>query len=94
MKKFQLHQKGIKELQQLLYDLPDPKLAIEVLNLRTDFKKWVKSKFELTPDELDYLEQLNKHFIEYAAIKSSNFLAQRKPIHFSIVEFKPESIST
>lgn len=90
MKKFQFHQKGIVELQQQLYALPDPKLAIEVLNLRTDFKKWVKSKFELSPDELDYLEQLNKHFIEYAAIKSSNFLAQRKPVQFSVIEFKPE----
>ena len=93
MKKFELTQKGIKDLQQLLYELPDPKLAVEVLNLRTDFKKWVKSKFALTADELDYLDQLNKHFVEYAAIKSSNFLAQRKPLHFSIVEFKPERIS-
>lgn len=93
MKKFELHQKGIKELQQQLYALPDPKLAIEVMNLRRDFKEWVKSKFELTPDELDYLEQMNKPFIEYAAIKSSNFIAQRKPIHFSIVEFKPEPLS-
>ena len=89
MKKFPLHQKGIKELQQLLYALPDTKLAIEVMALRTDFRQWVKTKFELTHDELNYLDQLNAHFIEYAAIKSSNFLAQRKPIHFAIIEFKP-----
>lgn len=93
MKKLQLTQEGIKELQQLLYDLPDGKLAIEVLNLRTDFKQWVKDKFELTSDELDYLEQLSKPFTEYVSIKGSNFLAQRKPINFSVIEFKPESSS-
>ena len=90
MSKFQLHQKGILALQQKLYALPDSKLAAEVFALRLDFKKWVKSKFELQPDELDFINDLNPHFAEYAAIKSSNFLAQRKPIQFTIVEFKPE----
>ena len=91
MNKFPLHQKGIKALEQILYALPDHKLAIEVLALRIDFKQWVCTKFKLEPDELAYLNELNKHFIEYAAIKSSNFLAQRKPIHFAVIEFKPES---
>ncbi|MGF1924215.1 MAG: hypothetical protein ACQUHE_08545 [Bacteroidia bacterium] len=91
MKKFQLHQNDIKELQQMLYALPDHTLAKEAFNLRTDFKKWVKTKFELTDQELDFLNQLNHRFIEYAAIKSSNFLAERKPIQFSVVEFKPDS---
>ena len=91
MNKFPLDQKGIKALAQLLYDLPDAKLANEVLTIRTDFKKWLCTKFELEPDELHYLNELNKHFIEYAAIKSSNFLAQRKAIHFTVIEFKPES---
>ena len=90
MSKFQLHQKGIQELQHKLYALPDSKLALEVLALRTDFKKWVKSKFELQPNELDFINELNPHFVEYAAIKSSNFLAQRKPIRFAVIEFKPE----
>lgn len=91
MNKFPLHQTGIKALLQLLYALPDSKLAIEVLALRTDFKQWIKTKFILNPDELDYLNELNKHFIEYVAIKSSNFLAQRKPIHFVVIEIKPEN---
>lgn len=91
MKKFQLHENGIKELQQLLYALPDHKLAKEVFNLRTDFKQWLSTKFELTEQELDFLNQLNHQFLEYAAINSSNFLAERKPIQFSVVEFKPDS---
>ena len=91
MNKFPLNQKGIKGLQQILYALPDSKLAIEVLALRTDFKQWIKLKFELEPDELDYLNELDKNFMKYAAIKSSNFLAQRKPIRFAIIEFKPEN---
>ena len=91
MNKFPLHQKGIKALEQLLYALPDAKLANEVSALRTDFKQWVCKKFELKPDELDYLNELSRDFIEYAAIKSSNFLAQRKAIHFTIIEFKPEN---
>jgi len=92
MRKFPLHQKGIQKLQHELYALPDSKLALEVLALRTDFKQWVKSKFELQADELDFINELNPHFAEYAAIKSSNFLAQRKPIQFAVIEFRPELI--
>ena len=91
MKKLPLHQNGIKELTRVLYALSDAKLAIEVVALRSDFKEWIKSKFELNPDELEFLDQMNKHLIEYAAIKSSNFLALRKPLHFTIIEFKPET---
>lgn len=89
MKKFKLHQKGIKALQQFLYALPDPKLAIEVRALRIDFKKWIKTKFELTINDLNLLNQLSVHFTEFAAIKFSNFLAQRIPISFAIIDFKP-----
>lgn len=89
MKKFKLHQKGVKALQQLLHDLPDSKLAIEVMALRINFRQWVKSKFDLTYDELEFIDQLNRHFIEYLAIESSNFLAQRKAIRFTAIEFKP-----
>ncbi|RYG22302.1 MAG: hypothetical protein EOO07_00240 [Chitinophagaceae bacterium] len=91
MNKFPLHRKGIQDLQHKLYALPDSKLAVEVLALRTDFKQWIKSKFELKQDELDFINELSPHFAEYAAIKSSNFLAQRKPIQFSIIEFRPET---
>jgi len=91
MKKFPFHQKGILAVQQQLYALTDKKLATEVFTIRKDFREWIKTKFDLSLDELDYLNKLNAHFIEYAAIKSSNFLAQRKPIQFSIIEFKPES---
>ena len=91
MNKFPLHQKGIKALAEQLYALPDAKLVNEVLALRTGFKQWVCTKFELKPDELHYLNELSRDFIEYAAIKSSNFLAQRKAIHFTVIEFKPES---
>ncbi len=94
MKKFPLHQRGIEELQRTLYALPDSKLALEVLALRTDFKRWVKIKFELQAGELDFINELNPHFEEYAAIKSSNFLAQRKPINFAVIEFKPELSNT
>jgi hypothetical protein len=91
MKKFQLHQRGVQELQRILYDLPDDKLALEVLALRTDFKEWVKTKFELQPNELDFINELSPQFLEYAAIKSSNFLAQRKPIQFEVIELRPAS---
>lgn len=89
MKKFQLHQRGVQELQRLLYDLPDAKLALEVLALRTDFKEWVKTKFDLQANELDFINELSPQFLEYAAIKSSNFLAQRKPIRFAVIELRP-----
>ncbi|MEJ5995198.1 hypothetical protein WG904_12285 [Pedobacter sp. Du54] len=94
MNKFQLTQGGILALQRLLYELPDSKLAIEVLALRTDFKQWIKTKFELQRDELDFIDELNSHFSEYAAIKLSNFIAQRKPIQFSVIEFKPKLTQT
>ncbi len=88
MKKFPLNQKGIQRLQQYLYVLSDIKLAIEVSTLRSGFIQWLKTKFDLTNDELAYLNQLNKHFIEYLAINSSNFLAERKPIYFMVFEFE------
>ncbi|RZK39037.1 MAG: hypothetical protein EOO90_20135 [Pedobacter sp.] len=88
-KKPLFHQKGITLLQQQLYALPDYKLAVEVLAIRSDFKRWIKSKFELSLEETDFLDDLGSQFTEYAAIKSSNYLAQRKPIRFTIVEFQP-----
>lgn len=92
MKKFQLHKRGIQELEHTLYALPDSKLAIEVLAIRTDLKQWIKAKFDLQIHELDFIDELNPHFTEYAAIKLSNFIAQRKPIHFAVVEFKPDLV--
>ncbi len=92
MKKFQLHQRGIEELQRILYALPDAKLAAEVLALRTDFKEWVKTKFELQPSELNFIDDLSPQFAAYAAIKSSNFLALRKPIRFAVIELRPELV--
>lgn len=85
MKKFKFHQKGLTELQQLLYALPDTKLALEVMALRTDFKEWIKTKFELSVDDLNFLNQLSVHFIEYAAIKASNCLAKRMPVKVQLI---------
>lgn len=80
MKKFLFNPTGIQELQTLLHALPDARLAKEVVAIRLNFKKWLKVKFSLTLDELNFLDLLSDSFLAYAGIAASNFLAQRKTV--------------
>lgn len=89
MKKPSFSTLGIKEVQLSLYSLSDEDLALEVYQLRIDLKKWITGKFSLDYAEKEKLEQLSPSFVEYAAIKLSNFLAQRKPLQFTVVDFEP-----
>ncbi len=85
-KKLTFNQANIQKIQKLLHALPDSKLAEEVASLRLDFKRWIKIKFNLTLEELAFLDQLNKHFLTAAGAKASNLLALRKPIKFTVIE--------
>ena len=80
MKKFLFNPTGIQELQRFLHALPDAKLVKEVVAIRLNFKQWLKGKFQLTLDELNFLDLLSDSFLAYAAIAASNFLAQRKTV--------------
>lgn len=80
MKKFLFNPTGIQELQRLLHALPDARLAKEVVAIRLNFRQWLKHKFELTLDELNFLDLLSDSFLAYAGIAASNFLAQRKTV--------------
>ncbi|MES2418121.1 MAG: hypothetical protein V4541_08015 [Bacteroidota bacterium] len=86
MRKFPFNQKGIEELQQLLHALPNSKLSIEILALRLDLRTWVKNKFDLTKDQLDFVNEMSNYLVDYAAIKSGNYLAQRIPVNFTVLE--------
>jgi hypothetical protein len=91
-KKFKLNLKGIYDLQQSLYALPDAKLAVEILIMRSDLQSWVKNKFDLTIDELGSVDEMSKYIAGYVAIKVSNHLAKREPINFVVVEFKGNQV--
>ena len=86
MKKFLFNPKGTRELQRELHALSDARLAKEVASLRLNFRQWLKVRFELSLDELNFLDLLSENFLSYAGIVVSNFVAQRKMI---TLKFKP-----
>jgi hypothetical protein len=83
MKKFQFNPQGIQALQYLLHALPDARLVKEVIAIRLNFRLWLKRKFDLTIDELNFLDLLSDSFLSYAGTAASNFLAQRKTVRLT-----------
>lgn len=86
IEKVLFNQIGILQIQKKLHALPDLKLAIEVAALRLDFRQWIKNRFDLTPEELTFLDNLNEQFILRAAIRTSNLLALRKYIKLTVID--------
>lgn len=89
MRKFPFNQKGLDDLQLLLFSLPDNLLAKEVYAIRTDFRHWVKEKFILSISNRETLKHIDEQFIRHISIKSSNYVAERKTVTLTIIDYFP-----
>lgn len=87
MKKLPFNATTIQFLQTELYALKDNLLAMEATAVSTDFRNWLKSKFEFSPSQYQYLEQMRSDFINYASERISFALINRLPIYFNSPSF-------
>lgn len=88
MKKLPFNAASIQVLQTELYALKDNLLAMEATAVITDFRIWMKSKFEFSPSQNSYLEQMGSDFINYAAGRVGFALINRLPIYFNSPDFQ------
>ncbi|MES2418331.1 MAG: hypothetical protein V4541_09090 [Bacteroidota bacterium] len=77
---FSLTNAGAQELIDELYALPQTELQVEADAAGADFRSWVKSHFELSQTQVQYLDQVDQRWIEDAAEESKYFLENRLPI--------------
>lgn len=87
MKKLSFNPANVLILQYELYALKDDLLAIEATTLLTDFRRWMKSKFEFNSHQHEYLENLSSDFIYYASTRISFAIINRLPIYFNVPNF-------
>lgn len=93
MKKFPLNQKGIQELQQELHALSNPKLLLEIRALKLDLPDWIKSKFNVSTEQLECMHQWSENFRNYISVKCGIALAKRIVINFTIFDFKNSNLT-
>lgn len=87
MKKMIFNAMGIQALQAELYALKDELLYMEATAVTTDFRSWMKSKFEFSLSQIDYLDKLSSDFIYYISQRISFAIAHRLPIYFNQPNF-------
>jgi len=87
MKKMIFNAIGIQSLQTELYALKDELLFMEATAANTDFRNWMKSRFDFSPPQIDYLDKLSSDFIYYTSQRVSFALAHRLPIYFNYANF-------
>lgn len=77
---FPLTTAGVQELINELYAMPDPELQLEADAIGANFRMWVKSHFELSATQIQYLDQIDERWITNAATESKYFFENRLPI--------------
>jgi hypothetical protein len=80
---FPLTTAGVQELINELYAMSDPELQLEANAIGADFRLWIKSHFELSATQIQYLDQIDERWINDAAVNSKYFLENRLPIAFN-----------
>ena len=92
MKKMSFTAMNIQFLQTELYALKDELLFMEATALATDFRNWMKSKFDFSPAQLDYLNKLSSDFIYYTSQRVNFAIANRLPIYFNQPNFSHDYV--
>ena len=62
---YPLNSLGVAEMLKNLYALPDRDLAMQSLEIRTNFRKWVMDNFNLSTSQIDYLNSLPNDSVQY-----------------------------
>jgi len=71
---------GVQDKQKELYDLSDNDLSSTAGDIRSDFKRWVRTNFSLTPDQDSYLESIGGGFLRALTSETSSAIENRFPI--------------
>jgi hypothetical protein len=82
---------GLADKLDELYLLTDPELQIEAQAIRADFRPWMNLNFDLTPGQVNNLDNLPDDFVHALACNASSAVAFRLPITLSILN--PVSVS-
>jgi len=82
MAKVPLTSDGVRAKETELFALDQTALDAEAYALATDFRQWIDANFELTTEELDYLESANEEFIRLLSSIVFVGVRNRLPIGF------------
>lgn len=74
-------QHGVNALLEELYQLPQFELKAEADYMRSNFREWMTTRFELKPSQLHYLENMNEQTANLTATACSFALANNLPIY-------------
>ncbi|MFC3199865.1 hypothetical protein ACFOET_19760 [Parapedobacter deserti] len=81
---------GVQTLLNELYALPDVQLQQEAQALALDFGEWLSRHFELTADQLSYIEnELSVAFISFVSLRVPFAMEHRLPITYSVFNQPP-----
>lgn len=73
---------GVAQVQTSTIALPAAELATEVAYIRSDFKGWMRDKFDLHPNQEHQLEIMPSDFAQRLADAIADCYAQRMPVQF------------
>ncbi len=65
MPQFPFSPQGVQDLLTELYALPDPDLAIQADAISSDFKTWIAENFDLTTEQISYLNAMDDNATDY-----------------------------
>lgn len=83
MTSYPLTPDGVSAKLAELYALSDPALSAEAQSIRTDFKSWIKSNFNLSTIQLNCLHSIDKDVCDYWGSNCSICFLYRKDIGFT-----------
>lgn len=73
---------GVHQVQAHVIELSPEALAIEVQEIRTDVKAWLRKSFDLTREQDQQLEILPEDFTSYLAESIAHQYEQRQAVPF------------
>src|SRR5690554_889841 len=83
MAKVPLTTDGVQMKATELFALDQLDLDVEAYALATDFREWIDTNFELSTDELEYLESADEDFIRMISSVVFVCVRNRLPIDFA-----------
>jgi len=90
MEKQPLTPTGVQAFLDELYALPDEQLQQEAQALALDFSGWLSSHFELTADQIEFIDdELSASFISFVSSRVPFVMEHRLPITYSVFKKPP-----
>lgn len=62
---YPLTSRGVSELLENLYSLPDSDLKLQAIEIKTNFRSWVEKNFSLSQGQINYLNSLPDDSVQY-----------------------------